>query len=134
MNAKRRRSRKFCRTSPLDFLPPAVKEELARRCEGPATYKEIVEWLENDHGCKTSDTAISEWLKRRAELRRETASIESGKAIRVANGVEIICEIRVSIIPAGHAASSSAPLGGARPDADSMPPKAAPSQRKKAPK
>ena len=51
--------------SPLDKLPGEATQELARRCYGSDTLREIADWLRENHGLKISRTSISDWWKRR---------------------------------------------------------------------
>ncbi len=58
------RRRHYGKCSPLDRLPELVKTELRRRCQGDVPFREMRDWLAQEHRCRTTITSLSDWWRR----------------------------------------------------------------------
>jgi hypothetical protein len=85
-------NRSLGKRSPLDTaLAETAKAELYRRCQSEDTLAEINQWLRRQHGVKVSDTALSDWWRRRRAQEQEQAPARKIETFTVfASGLEII--------------------------------------------
>lgn len=90
-----KRRRHFGKRSPLDRLPPPVRNELRKRCLRGDVFREIQQWLRKQHRCPISIQSLSEWNIRRNEearlLPQDTAG--SDPVTRICSGD---CEIIIT--------------------------------------
>ena len=55
-------------TSKLDFIPPEWQKDLLRLKMMGKTYKDLVKWLQREHGYSCSENTVELWLTKRTDF------------------------------------------------------------------